>query len=243
MRSQIDCFNSFERGIQHVLLATAALASYSPARVLASPVQDAPTMATSNRLTPAEESDFFTELEKRVTGIHSLEVTFTEEKNLAMFAQKVHCRGRMLFTQPDHIRWEMLEPFHSVLIVNGQKSAKYDWVDGKPRRLESGDEAMSAAIEQLTAWQQGRFRPHGGDFSAEVFSRQGIFRLVLTPTDKTMRRFIEQFELEIDRAAGRIVAITMHESAGDLTSIRFDQERRNVELPDAAFDVDNPRLP
>ena len=209
----------------------------------AAPARAVEPAASERRLAKEEITAFFGELEKRVTAVKSVEVALAQEKHLSMFADVVTCRGRMRFAQPDRIRWEILEPFHSVLIVNGQKAAKYDIIDGKPRRLQMGDDAMRSAVEQLTLWHQGRFRPAGGDFAVDVFEAAGTIRVVLTPLNAAMRRFIEAFELKIDKAAGRIIAIKMYEGAGDWTSIRFLEERRDVELPASGFDVDNPLSP
>lgn len=199
--------------------------------------------AAERRLSPAESESFFKELELRVSAVTSLEVGFVEEKHLAMFTDTVRCKGRMLFVQPDRIRWEITEPFHSVLVVNGQRSGKYDVVSGKPRRLQMGDEGLRTAIEQLTAWQQGRFRPKGGDFAVELWQDSSRVRMVLRPSDATLRRFIEAFELTVDVEAGRIVQVDMRESGGDRTTIRMLEERRGVTLADALFDPDRPLAP
>lgn len=199
--------------------------------------------AAERRLNAVETESFFKELERRVSAVKSLEVGFVEEKQLTMFADTVRCKGRMLFVQPDRIRWEITEPFHSILVVNGQRAAKYDIIGGKPRRLQMGDEGLRAAIEQLTAWQQGRFRPKGGDFAVELWQDGNRVRMVLRPSDPTLRRFIEAFELTVDVEAGRIVLVDMHESGGDRTTIRMLDERRDVALADAAFNPDRPLAP
>jgi hypothetical protein len=199
--------------------------------------------AAERRLDPSEIESFFAELERRVAAVKSLEVGFVEEKRLALFADTVRCKGRMLFVQPDRIRWEITEPFHSILVVNGQRSGKYDVIAGKPRRLQMGDEGLRTAIEQLTAWQQGRFRPKGGDFAVELWRDGNRVRMVLRPSDTTLRRFIEAFELTVDVEAGRIVLVDMRESGGDRTTIRMLDERRDLALADTFFDPDRPLAP
>ena len=56
------------------------------------------------------------------------------------------------------MRFEVIEPFQSVLIVNDKAVAKYEMVEGKSQKLNPASRLVLLIIDHITLWLQGRLR-------------------------------------------------------------------------------------
>ena len=118
--------------------------------------------------------------------VRSFRADFEQEKKLKVFKKPVRSSGVLLFERPDRMRWETRTPFRSLLVVNGAKVAKFEWVDGKRRALKlgRGADALLVAVRRLRAWFSGEFDEK--TFSVEVKEKPAI-RLILRPKEKALR--------------------------------------------------------
>jgi len=196
--------------------------------------------APERKLGPKELDQFLARVEKRLGFLESLQTDFVQEKHLSMFSDVVVSRGSLAFARSNRLRWEITEPFHSLLVVNGARLGKFDFPDGKPRKLKLGGEDVIREItRQISLWHQGRFRRQAGSYQVDAYvgARK---RVVLTPKSRELRESIRAIELEFSDDLSRITSVAIRESGGDHTLMRFVREERDAELPEGLFDVDNP---
>jgi outer membrane lipoprotein-sorting protein len=89
-----------------------------------------PLLALVAIVSAGEREDYLARLSKSLGQVKSVRADFTQTKKLAVFKKPVTAEGVLIFERPDRLRWEIRKPFRSILIVNGDKVAKFEWVDG-----------------------------------------------------------------------------------------------------------------
>jgi outer membrane lipoprotein-sorting protein len=192
------------------------------------------------KLGPKEAQAFLALAEKNLGAMKSLRAEFRQEKHLTMFSDVIKSRGVLAFARPNQLRWEIIKPFRSLLIVNGQKVAKFDSRDGKPRKLKLGAEKVVREItNQVFMWHQGRFRQQSGAYQIEVFGGP-VRQVVLRPKNPKLREAIKAIELRFSKDLTRIMTVTIRESGGDFTRLTFINEQQNKKMPQQYFSVERP---
>jgi outer membrane lipoprotein-sorting protein len=191
----------------------------------------------ARQLSHEELQALLNRLETNLGGLKTLQVDFVQEKHLSIFTSVVKSEGRILFERPDKVRFEITQPFRSVLITNGEAVARYECESGGWKKLDAGDAPMVLIVtRQISAWLEGRFRDESGtyDISAEAGEPPII---VLTPRDEGLRKYISAIRLRLDSAVARVTSVTICEPSGDYTLMTFADESRNAALPANAFDT------
>ena len=105
-------------------------------------------------------------LEKQHSKIKTLAVRFRQEKHFSFMNKPVVSKGFMVFCAPDKIRFDITEPFSTTLLDNGKKIERYEFVDGKWRRIKfSGGRSIKLVMGQIGQWMQGKFSGQKNIFS------------------------------------------------------------------------------
>ncbi|MCP4645065.1 MAG: outer membrane lipoprotein carrier protein LolA [bacterium] len=188
-------------------------------------------------LAPGQLDALLDDIEHDLSGLERMGVRFRQKKHLAIFSKPVKAEGLLLFRRPADLRFEIVRPFHSVLVVHGKSVAKYERMDGEWVKLRHGAaDALQLISGRLTGWLQGKLRDETGLFEVQATSAEPkTVRLV--PGDPKLARYIGAIELHLTPRPYRIESLTIREQGTDRTEIVFFDEVRNLELPDAYFDV------
>lgn len=192
---------------------------------------------TAAALLPRAELDALLDrVENDLRSLGSLQVTFTQEKHLAIFTEPVKATGLLLFRRPGDIRFEIAEPFQSVLIARDRTVAKYEFVDRKWMKLNSGmGDAILLVTDNLALWLQGRLREASSAYDVAA-TNEPEPTVILTPAQTKLKDFIARIELKLAYAPTRVVSLTIREPNGDFTTVVFFNEQRNPQFPVAYFD-------
>lgn len=192
--------------------------------------------------TEAELDRLLTELERELGDTASMGVRFTQIKHLALFSRPVKSEGRLLYRNPNDIRFELTSPFRSVLIVRGKKVAKHEHIDGKWIATKPPARDLLAAVTgQLASWLRGRFCEQESVYVITATNEPSP-TVFLTPRKEQVKRHLAKIEMKVARDPMRIVSLTVHETEEDFTVITFHDEERGRSYPDAWFDVKGPEL-
>lgn len=166
---------------------------------------------------------------------------FVQEKHLAIFKDVVTAKGVMCFMRPDNVRFEITEPFKSVLIAQTKSVGQYEYIDGEWRKLRLGSrEAILMVTGQIAAWLQGRFREDEDVYSLSAVERDGRAVIRLTPVPDELAEHIEHVELTLTPERDRIDELVIMEPSGDFTRIAFLSHRMNPALDESVFDSRGP---
>lgn len=174
-------------------------------------------------------------LQKEFGKIKSLKSGFVQEKHLSLFSEVVRSKGLFYFQNPDMLRLEFTEPFKSSLVVNGGTVTKFEFLDGKWTKLNSGNkEAILMIIKNITSWLQGQF--NNNNLYTVSAREDQVLRLYLTPNDQGFRDYVTGFELGINKKRNGLSYIIIREPGEDYTKISFHDEIINSAIPGNMFD-------
>lgn len=190
-----------------------------------------PLLALVATVSAGEREEFLEKLSKTLARVKSVRADFTQTKKLAVFKRPVTAHGVLVFERPDRLRWEIRKPFRSILIVNGSKVAKFEWVDGKWRALKLGRaaDAILIAIGRLRQWLTGRFDEEAYEIGVE----KG--QVILKPRDKALKKTIASLHLRPTKDLKAMRSVVVRERSGDATDIVFSGHRTGYKPPKGTF--------
>lgn len=194
------------------------------------------------KLNEAEQKEFLSSLQASLEGIKGLAGKFTQERHLSLFIDPLTAKGVCFFEYPSKLRWEIYEPYQSILIYNGKGVAKFDADEkGMLRKLNlGGSDILMEILAQITAWMKGDFSKSGDVYILSIFKGDKDNLLVLTPKSEEMLKNIKGIELSARKDNNHISSVTIRESKEDFIKISFYDEKINPEIRESVFNLDKP---
>lgn len=203
-----------------------------------SPARAAPPPSTA--LADGETAALLAKISAHLGAVRSFTAAFVQEHHLAIFLDVLKARGANAFQAPDRFRWEVTEPYHSLLIYDRGVVAKFEERDGRMQPVDSGAaDLMRDLMGRMTSWMRGDFQATRESFTLQAREGQE-YALEMTPKAKEMLRYIQRIELYLSKDPLRIVRIVIREPEEDRIEIRFENLRENGALGNELFDTKNP---
>lgn len=203
------------------------------------------TGAPQAPLTGKGRDAFLKKVEQRMAKVRTVVARFAQQKHLALFGDVVKTSGCILYARPDQLRWEIRQPFRSILIVAGRDVAKFEFHKGKRRRLELGrsSDIILMVMNQIRGWFRGDFARSMQRYDVRVFAptEKRTARIELRPKDKNLARNLQRIELRFAKTLTSIERVTIFERGSDQTVMDFTKLRDNPVIAKDYFDVRAPR--
>ncbi len=169
---------------------------------------------------------------EEANSIQTLSADFVQEKNLKILVQPLVSKGIFYFKKPDSLRWEYKSPVHSVLLMhNGETRRFLEGRDGVREDRGPGMQGMQVVMGEISLWLSGHFGDNP-DFKATVEDNGAI---VLTPRSKSLSQFISRIEMFPSDRPGVIRSVILYEGEDSYTTIRFENVKVNIDLPESLF--------
>lgn len=165
--------------------------------------------------------------------VAAIRAEFVQEKHLPILAQPLVSTGHLYYRRPDALRWEYTAPLHSVLLMR----------DGDVRRFVHSDrgweadagvrrQAMQVVMPEISSWLEGRF----ADSPLFTVALAGRGKILLTPRDTGLARFVQRIELRLGDRPGTLDEVVIREGEHAFTRMRFSDIQINPALPDRLFE-------
>jgi outer membrane lipoprotein carrier protein len=160
-----------------------------------------------------------------------LEARFTQTYTYSGFGRRQVSSGTLRVKKPGMMRWDYEKPAAKTIAVKGSRLVQYEPDENQAYVDERFDaSAMSAAVTFLLG---------KGDLAREFdLALDGSGALLLRPKEQDPR--VESIALTVGDQ-GEVTATRVVDGSGNVNEIRFTAVRRNVGLPDAAFEVKLPK--
>jgi outer membrane lipoprotein carrier protein len=174
-------------------------------------------------------------LAARVQGFYErtrdLEARFTQTYTYAGFGRRQVSSGTLRVKKPGRMRWDYDRPEPKTIAVTGKRLVQYEPEEHQAYVDEAFDaSAMSAAVTFLLG---------EGELAKEFeLALDGAGALLLRPKVADPR--VESIALTVG-PEGEVTGTRVVDGAGNVNELRFEKVRRNVGLPDSAFDVKLPK--
>lgn len=191
-------------------------------------------------LSASEMDSVIAHMTGNLRSVQNLKADFIQERHLSMFLDVLSAKGTLYFEMPDKLRWELTEPYASILIFNSGNVAKFNRENGKYVRMNLGMEDMfRESLRQIISIMRGDFKKVKEDYNISM-SRGPDYLLVMRPVSAGMAKVIKSLVLSIDQSSGHVTKIIINEPHGDYIEIRFSGEEENRAFDQRLFDRNNP---
>jgi len=173
----------------------------------------------------AEPADV--QLQNFFHDLKTLSATFEQQVVDADGAQIQQSRGHMSLQRPNRFRWDYQQPYHQLIVGDGQQVWVYD------EDLEQVTvRPLDAALGQTPALILSSDKPILDGFSVMVLgSRDGIDWLLLRPHDADATFD----ELRLGLVDGRLQAMELRDGLGHTTLLHFSELERNQPIDPEQF--------
>ncbi len=171
--------------------------------------------------TPAAEP-LAEQIRRRLTNAPVLRGRFEQRRTLEGFKNPLVSRGDFLVARGQGVLWHTREPFESTMVVTRERLSSRQ-PDGRiDATLDARDEpALRAVNEMLSALMAADLQALSQRFRLEgELQGQASWRLVLTPRDAALARWLVRVELEGDR---HVRVLQLVQAGGDSSLIRFSE--------------------
>lgn len=186
----------------------------------------------------APRDAFLARVEKQMSAVRSVAASFHQEKKLAIFKDVVRSTGVLAFANPNLLRWEIREPFRSILVVAGREVRKFEFADGqrRPLQLGRGADLLLVVMERIRQLFVGKFDRN--EYTVDA-AEKPVPTIRLTPKSGGLGQLLS-IELRLLPGLDGVETVTIQERSGDSTVMRFTQLARDVTFTEGMFSVTDP---
>jgi outer membrane lipoprotein-sorting protein len=195
-----------------------------------------------NPLSDNEAGQILEQITQKLGTVKNIDAEFTQDRHLSILIDPLASEGRCIFATPDQLRWEVFKPYRSILIYNQNNIGKFDFQDGKLRKLNLGTEdLMREILKQIISWMQGNFEDAKKVYDLKLFN-SGNVRLVLVPKSAELQKNIRSIELQFTENLTVIRSVKIVETETDFIDIQFHNVKQNIEINPGIFNTEKPEI-
>jgi outer membrane lipoprotein-sorting protein len=175
---------------------------------------------------------------KRQPSIQSLDVTFSQERKLPALKEAVRASGRLSFSKPSMVRWQLGEPPQTLAVSDGTTFTVIDTTEKTARKVPVNSPA-AARFSMLTGDAFGSPDTFRNAFQIEAHQvSSGIHQYTLKPNDRRMRANVSWVFLDIDPTKNELRAMEIELKDRSRVRTIFNKPRFNVKFPAGFFQPD-----
>jgi outer membrane lipoprotein-sorting protein len=166
---------------------------------------------------------------------------FVQERHLSLFQEPLRSEGWLCFQKTGRIRWEITQPYQSILVSDGKGVAQFERIADQWKKLELGlADAMQNVVSQIGAVMESRYTGKQRDYTVSATNSADGAVVTLTPQHPAMRKMIQAIEIHLAPDFQGTRRIVLREVDGDFTDIRFSEQIAEASLPPGTFDRNKP---
>jgi outer membrane lipoprotein-sorting protein len=186
---------------------------------------------------PAGTAPTLNEVNEALSRAKTVFTHFVQERHLSLFKEPLRSEGYLCFEQPGRIRWEITEPYKSILVSDGSGVAQFEWVDEQWKKIDLGlTAAMQNVVSQIAGVMKGQYAQGGKEYAVELANTETGPLITLVPRNEKMRKMMKAIEVHLAPDLKATRGVVLRETTGDYTDIRFDQQAINTRFQEGTFD-------
>ena len=157
-------------------------------------------------------------------------MSFTQERTISLLEDVSISKGVLVFDKSGSVRWEINEPFRSVLISHKGEALQFEFIDGAWKKISSDSRVpLEKIVEQVRKISAGDFSEGAYNISEE----EG--KLILIPSNDGARKFIAKIAIMPNEDFTAAKTVEIFSPNGDKTLITFERTIPNPKNISDAF--------
>lgn len=166
---------------------------------------------------------------------NSIASEFTQVKNLTMLSEKLTSKGKFYFKRQNLVRLEYTSPYKYLMVMNG---SKINIQDGqKITSVSTKSNKMFQQLNQLMIETVNGNVFDNKNFTTRIFESADDYLIEMTPVTAQMKNVFAKVNVMMAKSSFIVNRVQLFEPGGDYTSIAYEGQKINSNLPDALFTV------
>jgi outer membrane lipoprotein-sorting protein len=185
-----------------------------------------------------DAAELLARLGKKTSDFTTLKTEFIQEKNLALFEDKLVLKGRIYLRKPNMIAWHVDHPVRYSVLITDKLIRQWDAETDKVREISlSKNPVFQGVLGQLTVWFSGEYAGLLKDYAVRIVRQEPVV-LECSPRETNIsRKVIRNITIAFREDRVYPQKITIHEQNGDTTTINFVNTVVNPLLDESVFEV------
>lgn len=187
---------------------------------------------------PADLTAFLSDLGKKVSAFKTLKTDFTQDKEMAMFKEKIVLSGRIYLEKPNKIAWHVDKPLRYSVLITDKMIRQWDEDTNQVQEISlTKNPIFQNVLNQLTVWFSGEYGSLLETNTVRVVQHDPLV-LEFIPRDKNIaRKVIKSITITFRQDQTYLQQIRIQELSGDVTTIHFTNTILNAPLDSSSFEV------
>ena len=177
-------------------------------------------------------------LQTRMSKVSTVQTDFIQEKNLALFKQKLILKGKIYIQNPGMLSWRVITPMRYTLVITSSSISQWDEDTNQVQSVSlAKNPSFQVAIQQMQSWFSGSYKSMQGDYQINLISTQPL-KLEFIPKEKSVAaNFIQRVSVLFQDDQQYIKELDIQEKSGDNTVLKFINAQLNQEIAPGAWEI------
>jgi len=181
-------------------------------------------------------------LEDKTFEIRTLKTEFVQEKELAVFKEKIILKGMIFLQKPELFAWHIIEPLSYSMVIKGDILSQWDENTKKTQTISlSKNPAFQVAISQMKDWFSGKYTSMTEDYNIIILKRKPVSLKFIPRKNTTVSNVIDSVIVIFRDDERYIHRIYIKEKSSNSTLLTFVNTQLNTPLEAVAWEV-QPRV-
>jgi outer membrane lipoprotein-sorting protein len=175
---------------------------------------------------------------KKVSNFKTLKTDFTQEKEMAMFKEKLVLKGRIYLQKPNRVAWHVDKPLRYSILITDKFIRQWDEDTDQVQELSLTKNPMfQNVIKQLTVWFSGEYGSLLESNDVRLVKRSPLTVEFSPRGNNEAGKVIKSITITFREDQTYLQQIRMQERSGDVTTITFTNTLVNAPLDSSDFEV------
>lgn len=186
----------------------------------------------------SEIHDLLLQMEKQGSDFNSLKTDFVQEKNLAIFQNRIIIKGRIYIQKSGKVAWHVDEPVKYSVLITDKFIRQWDEDTNRVQEIPLSKNPMfRVVIDQLTAWFSGQYIRLLNDYDVSLINKQPL-EIEFRPRESSnVKKIIKAITIKFREDGRYLHKVQFNEVSGDSTAITFNNTVFNAPTSSADFEV------
>lgn len=181
-------------------------------------------------------------LEEKMSHMQTLKADFIQEKNLAIFNQKLILKGTLFLENPARFAWHVKEPMQYSMVVKDNVLRQWDEETKEILRVPlSKNLAFKTIIGQMREWFSGTYTSLLNEYDVIILSNSPLSLQFVPRSASVASNLINSVTVVFREDERYIKKIHIKEKSQDSMILTFGDTFLNIPLTNAAWEV-KPRV-
>jgi outer membrane lipoprotein-sorting protein len=197
-----------------------------------------PARAADVHKARADMEAILKDLGRSASDFTSLKTDFVQEKEMAMFKEKLVMKGRIYLQKPNNVAWHVDSPVRYSVLITDKLIRQWDEDTNKVQEISLvKNPVFQNLLNQMTVWFSGDYVSLLAVNDVRRIQEDPIV-LEFTPTgNNAVRKVIKSITLTFREDRKYLKQVRIREQSGDVTTLNFSNTVLNAPLDSSSFEV------